>query len=91
MAYAPPARHLLRARDLADARYFEPLGVDDGLMVVGNLLALSNRLWRTEPDRAEPDTFHNLIDREKAHAVLKVLSALGRRIDLEASVVAEQF
>jgi transcriptional regulator GlxA family with amidase domain len=29
MAYAPPARHLLRARDLADARYCEPLKVDD--------------------------------------------------------------
>jgi AraC-like DNA-binding protein len=27
--YAPPARYLLRAKDLADARYFEPLGVDD--------------------------------------------------------------
>jgi AraC-like DNA-binding protein len=29
MAYAPPARHLLRARDLADAHYTEPLDVDD--------------------------------------------------------------
>jgi AraC-like DNA-binding protein len=29
MAYAPPARHLLRAKDLADSRYFEPLAVDD--------------------------------------------------------------
>jgi AraC-like DNA-binding protein len=29
MAFVPPARHLLRARDLADARYSEPLGVDD--------------------------------------------------------------
>jgi AraC-like DNA-binding protein len=29
MAFAPPARHLLRARDLADARYFEPIGVAD--------------------------------------------------------------
>ena len=29
MAFAPPARHLLRARDLADARYFEPLDVTD--------------------------------------------------------------
>jgi AraC-like DNA-binding protein len=29
MALVPPTRHLLRARDLADARYFEPLGVDD--------------------------------------------------------------
>ena len=27
--FVPPARHLLRAKDLADARYFEPLGVDD--------------------------------------------------------------
>lgn len=27
MAYAPPARHLLRARDLADARYPERIGV----------------------------------------------------------------
>jgi AraC-like DNA-binding protein len=26
--FVPPVRHLLRARDLADARYFEPLGVD---------------------------------------------------------------
>jgi AraC-like DNA-binding protein len=29
MAFVPPARHLLRAKDLADARYFEPLRVDD--------------------------------------------------------------
>ena len=29
MAAVPPARHLLRARDLADARYFEALEVDD--------------------------------------------------------------
>jgi AraC-like DNA-binding protein len=29
MAFAPPARHLLRAKDLADARYFEPLDVGD--------------------------------------------------------------
>src|SRR5438045_5778663 len=29
MAFIPPARHLLRARDVADARYFEALGVDD--------------------------------------------------------------
>ena len=26
MAFVPPARHLLRAKDLADARYAEPLG-----------------------------------------------------------------
>ena len=29
MAYVPTARHLLRAKDLVDARYSEPLTVDD--------------------------------------------------------------
>ena len=29
MDFVPPARHLLRARDLADARYVDPLDVDD--------------------------------------------------------------
>jgi AraC-like DNA-binding protein len=29
VAFVPPARHLLRAKDLADARYFEPLDVND--------------------------------------------------------------
>lgn len=28
MAFVPPARHLLRAKDLADARYAEPLDVN---------------------------------------------------------------
>src|SRR3954454_1858760 len=29
MAFVPPARHLLKAKDLADARYSDPVGVDD--------------------------------------------------------------
>ena len=29
MSPVPPARYLVRAKDLADARYFEPLGVAD--------------------------------------------------------------
>jgi AraC-like DNA-binding protein len=35
MAFAVPARHLLRAKDLADARYVEPLGVDDMAQAAG--------------------------------------------------------
>ena len=35
MAYAPPARHLLRARDLADARYAEAIGVQDMAAAAG--------------------------------------------------------
>jgi hypothetical protein len=29
MAFVPPDRHPLRAKDLVDARYFEPLAVQD--------------------------------------------------------------
>src|SRR5215207_4622704 len=35
MAFAPPARHLLRAKDLADARYAEPIAVDDMASAAG--------------------------------------------------------
>lgn len=35
MAFAPPARHLLRARDLADARYREQIGVEEMAAAAG--------------------------------------------------------
>ena len=35
MAFVPPARHLLRARDLADARYAEEIEVDDMARAAG--------------------------------------------------------
>src|SRR5690349_3122600 len=35
MAYAPPARHLLRAKDLADAHYAKRLDVDDMASAAG--------------------------------------------------------
>ena len=35
MAFAPPARHLLRAKDLADAHYAEQLDVDDMARAAG--------------------------------------------------------
>jgi AraC-like DNA-binding protein len=35
MAYAPPARHLLRARDLADNRYADKLDVEDMAKAAG--------------------------------------------------------
>ncbi len=46
MAFAPPARHLLRAKDLADARYFEPLGVDDLARAAGLSRAHFSREFR---------------------------------------------
>jgi AraC-like DNA-binding protein len=46
MAHAAPARHLLRAKDLADARYFEPLDVDDLAAVAGLSRAHFSREFR---------------------------------------------
>src|SRR5215210_6836608 len=46
MAFAPPARHLLRAKDLADARFFEPLDVDDMAAAAGLSRAHFSREFR---------------------------------------------
>src|SRR3954470_19222360 len=46
MAFAPPARHLLKAKDVADARYSEPLGVDDMAAVAGLSRAHFSREFR---------------------------------------------
>jgi AraC-like DNA-binding protein len=46
MSFAPPARHLLRAKDLADARYFEPLGVTEMARAAGLSRAHFSREFR---------------------------------------------
>ena len=46
MAFVPSARHLLRAKDLADARYFEPLDVDDLARAAGLSRAHFSREFR---------------------------------------------
>jgi AraC-like DNA-binding protein len=46
MAFVPAARHLLRAKDLADARYFEPLDVDDLAQAAGLSRAHFSREFR---------------------------------------------
>jgi AraC-like DNA-binding protein len=46
VTFVPPARHLLRARDLADARYFEPLEVDDLARAAGLSRAHFSREFR---------------------------------------------
>ena len=48
MAFVPPARHLLKAKDLADARYSEPLGVDDLAAAAGLSRAHFSREFRRE-------------------------------------------
>jgi AraC-like DNA-binding protein len=46
MAFVPPARHLLRARDLADARYAEALEVEDMARAAGLSRAHFSREFR---------------------------------------------
>lgn len=70
MAFVPPARHLLRAKDLADARYAEPLRVDDMARVAG----LSRAHFIREFQRAFGETPHAyLLTRrlERAAALLR--------------------
>ena len=70
MAFVPPARHLLRAKDLADARYFDPLDVDDMARAAG----LSRAHFSREFRRAFGETPHGyLLTRrlERAAALLR--------------------
>jgi AraC-like DNA-binding protein len=70
IAFVPPARHLLRARDLADARYFEPLGVADLARAAG----LSQAHFSREFNRAFGESPHQyLLTRrlERAAAMLR--------------------
>ncbi len=46
MAFVPPTRHLVRARDLADARFAEPLDVDDLARAAGLSRAHFSREFR---------------------------------------------
>jgi AraC-like DNA-binding protein len=70
-SFVPPARHLVRARDLADARYVEPLGVDDMARAAG----LSRAHFSREFRRAFGDTPHGyLLTRrlERAASLLRM-------------------
>ncbi len=61
MAFVPPARHLLRAKELADARFAEPLGVDDlarlGMEVRADvtLPEMGDFRWLTVGPAGQPD------------------------------------
>jgi AraC-like DNA-binding protein len=70
MAFVPPTRRLLRARDLADARYFERLSVDD----MARAACLSRAHFSREFHRAfgEPPHVYLLTRRlERAAALLR--------------------
>jgi AraC-like DNA-binding protein len=71
MAFPPPQRHLLRARDLADARYREPLSVEDMAAAAG----LSKAHFSREFHRTFGESPHHyLLTRrlERAAALLRM-------------------
>ena len=71
MAFVPPARHLLRAKDLADARYSEPIEVEDMAGAAG----LSKAHFSREFRRAFGESPHHYVltrRLERAAALLRM-------------------
>jgi len=86
MAFAPPARHLLRARDLADARYFEALTVADMARAAGLSRAhFSRQFTSTFGESPHAYLLTRRLERAAAllrgtdHSVLDVCLSVGLR------------
>src|SRR5215212_3094391 len=87
MIVVPPVRHLLRARDLADARYAEPLAVDDLARAAG----LSRAHFSREFRRAFGESPHAyLLTRrlERAAALLRTTDHSVAEICLDVGLVS---
>src|SRR5436190_18369419 len=87
MAFVPPARHLLRAKDLADARYGDPLDVDDLAAAAG----LSRAHFSREFRRAFGESPHAyLLTRrlERAAALLRATDHSVAEICLDVGLVS---
>src|SRR5438876_3107840 len=76
MVFAPPARHLLRAKDLADAWYFEPLDVDDLARAAG----LSRAHFSREFRRAFGDSPHAYLLTRRLERAAALLRATDRSV-----------
>ncbi|HYI99856.1 MAG TPA: helix-turn-helix transcriptional regulator [Thermoleophilaceae bacterium] len=76
MAFVPPARHLLRAKDLADARYFEPLDVDD----LAGAAGLSRAHFSREFRRAFGDSPHGYLLTRRLERAAQLLRTTDRSV-----------
>jgi AraC-like DNA-binding protein len=76
MAFVPPARHLLRAKDLADARYFEPLDVDDLARAAG----LSRAHFSREFKRAFGESPHGYLLTRRLERAASLLRNTDRSV-----------
>jgi AraC-like DNA-binding protein len=76
MAFPPPARHLLRAKDLADARYFERLGVEEMARAAG----LSRAHFSREFRRAFGESPHAYLLTRRLERAAALLRATDRSV-----------
>jgi AraC-like DNA-binding protein len=76
MAFVPPARHLLRAKDLADARYFERLEVNDLATAAG----LSRAHFSREFRRAFGESPHAYLLTRRLERAAALLRATDRSV-----------
>jgi len=76
MAAVPPARHLLRAKDLADARYFEPLTVED----MARAAALSRSHFSREFRRAFGESPHVYLLTRRLERAASLLRSTDRSV-----------
>jgi len=76
MAFVPPARQLLRAMHVADARYFEPLGVDDLACAAG----LSRAHFSREFRRAFGESPHAYLLTRRLERAAALLRSTDRRV-----------
>jgi AraC-like DNA-binding protein len=76
MAFVPPARHLLRARAVADARYFAPLAVDD----LAGAAGLSRAHFSREFRRAFGESPHAYLLTRRLERAAALLRSTDRRV-----------
>jgi AraC-like DNA-binding protein len=74
--FVPPARHLLRAKDLADARYFEPLDVND----LAHAAGLSRAHFSREFRRAFGESPHAYLLTRRLERAAALLRATDRSV-----------
>jgi AraC-like DNA-binding protein len=76
LTFVPPARHLLRAKDLADARYADPLTVDD----LAGAAGLSRAHFSREFRRAFGEPPHAYLMTRRLERAAALLRATDRSV-----------
>ncbi len=76
MVYAPTARHLLRAKDLADSRYHDPLEVDD----LADAAGLSRAHFSREFRRAFGESPHAYLMTRRLERAAALLRTTDRSV-----------